>query len=345
MTMVVLDSSNNEAVLADALGEAHEPEKKDAEDKGETAAGGDGTVSRETKQADKTVEADPHPDDVEGDDGLTANQKKELSAKMLKAIGKKHREMKEAEEFAAAQYNERKLAEERANRLQAALDAAKGAQPAKAEEAPAKPDRQNFATETEYIDAMIKFGVAEGLREQAAKQAKEAQDRAFAEMEAAAKQRISDAIKIVPDFVDVTGAADVEVPPAVAGYMQESPMFAELGYYLAKNPDVVVSLSKLKPALQLVQIGKIESTLKPFSEVTGKQKDGATPSKAVTEASKASETTGITPSKARTTAPVIQPLNTTGTAFEKDEADMGIREVISDWTKKNGTNLTARKRH
>ena len=342
MTMVVLDSSDKEAVLADALVEAHEPEKKDAEDKGETAAGGDGTVSRETKQADKTVEVDPHPDDVEGEDGLTANQKKELSAKMLKAIGKKHREMKEAEEFAAAQYNERKLAEERANRLQAALDAAKGAQPAKAEEAPAKPDRQNFATETEYIDAMIKFGVAEGLREQAAKQAKEAQDRAFAEMEAAAKQRISDAIKIVPDFVDVTGAADVEVPPAVAGYMQESPMFAELGYYLAKNPDVVVSLSKLKPALQLVQIGKIESTLQPFSKE--KSNGGAKP-QAVTEAVKASETTGITPSKARDKAPVIQPLNTTGTAFEKDEADMGIREVISDWTKKNGTNLAMRKRH
>ena len=122
-------------------------------------------------------------------------------------------------------------------------------------------------------------------------------------------------------------------------------MFAELGYYLAKNPDVVVSLSKLKPALQLVQIGKIESTLKPFSEVTGKPKDGATPSKAVTEASKASETTGISPSKARTTAPVIQPLNTTGTAFEKDPVDMNIRETISDWQKRNNANLAARKRH
>jgi hypothetical protein len=343
MAIVVLDSGNKEAVLADALGEAPEPPKsngkdKEAEGKAEAAASGDGVIPGETKPDNK----EEHPDDVEGDDGLTANQKKELSAKMLKAIGKKHREMKEAEEFAAAQYSERKLAEQRADQLQAALDAAKGKPAEKAEEV-AKPDRQNFGTETEYVEALTDWKVDQALAKHAAEQAKQAQERSFAEMEATAKQRIQDAIKLVPDFKEVTGSSDEIIPPAVAGYMQESEMFAELGYHLAKHPELVVSLSKLKPALQLVQIGKIESTLQPFSKE--EPKDGATPSKAVPEAIKASETTGLTPSKARNTAPVIQPLSTVGAAVEKDPVDMNIRETISDWQKRNNANLAMRKRH
>jgi len=341
MAIVVLDSSDKEAVLADARGETVEQPKTkgNGEDKGAAAASGDGAIPGEAKPDNK---AEEHPDDVEGEDGLTANQKKELSAKMLKAIGKKHREMKEAEEFAAAQYSERKLAEQRADQLQAALDAAKGKQvEAKAEET-AKPDRQNFGTETEYVEALTDWKVGQALAKHAAEQAKQAQERAFAEMEAAAKQRIADAIKLVPDFVDVTSASDQEIPPAVAGYMQESEMLAELGYHLAKHPELVVSLAKLKPALQLVQIGKIESTLQPFSKE--KSNGGAKP-QAVTEASKASETTGITPSKARTTAPVIQPLSTTGATVEKDPVDMNIRETISDWQKRNNANLAMRKRH
>jgi len=348
MAIVVLDSSDKDAVLADARGETPEPPKsngkdKEAEGKAEAAASGDSVIPGETKPTDK----EEHPDDVEGEDGLTANQKKELSAKMLKAIGKKHREMKEAEEFAAAQYSERKLAEQRADQLQAALDAAKGKQvEAKAEET-AKPDRQNFGTETEYVEALTDWKVDQKLMEQAAKQAQEEAERAQAEMVAAAKARIAKAKELVPDFEKVMQSlaekeGDLHLP-IVFGYMQESEMFAELGYYFGNHPAELVSLAKLKPALQLVQIGKIESTLQPFSKE--KPKDGATPSKAVPEAIKASETTGLTPSKARNTAPVIQPLSTVGATVEKDPVDMNIRETISDWQKRNNANLAMRKRH
>ncbi len=346
MALVVLDSGNKEAVLADALGETPEPvkskgngEAKSSEDKGTSSASGDGTIPGETKPDNKD---EPHPDDVEGEDGLTANQKKELSAKMLKAIGKKHREMKEAEEFAAAQYNERKLAEERANQLQAQLDIAK-AKTAEPVKEIVKPARESFASDAEYTEALIDWKADQKVKEYAAEQARLAQERAQAEMEATAKARIAKALELVPDFAEVTAGADVVVPPAVAGYMQESEMFAELGYHLAKHPELVVSLAKLKPALQLVQIGKIESTLKPFSKE--KPNDGATPSKVVTEAVQASETTGTAPSKARNTAPVIKPLSTIGSAVEKDPEDMNIRETISAWQKRNNANLAMRKRH
>ena len=253
--------------------------------------------------------------------------------------------MKEAEEFAAAQYSERKLAEDRAAHLQAQLDAVKGKQVETKKEEIKKPVRQDYATESEYIDASIQYGVDEGLRKKAEADAQDAVQRAYDEMLATAKGRIAKAIEIVPDFADVTGAADIEVPPAVAGYMQESEMFAELGYYLAKNPDVVVSLAKLTPRHQLVKIVKIETTLQPFSKTTEKTKDDDKSSKAVTETSKVSDMTGLSPSKARNTAPVIQPLSTIGSTVEKDPVDMNIRETISDWQKRNNANLAMRKRH
>lgn len=342
MTITVLDSSNLDAILADATGEAAQEEVKAGEKKDDSKAE---TKGDEKKEAVAETEAGDHvdPDDVEGDDGLTPAQKKELSAKMLKAIGKKHRQMKEAEEFAASQYSERRLAEERAERLQRELEEAK---PQK-EQAPeaTKPDRANFQNDVEYVEALADWKVDQKLKARDVQQAKEANERMQAEMLATAKGRITKALELVPDFQEVTEAADVEVAPVIAGYMQKSEMFAELGYYLAKHPEVVVSLSTLAPDVQLVQIGKIEGTLKPFSESFPDSTHADKASKVVTEAKQASETNGQPPSKVRNTAPVIKPLNTSGAATDKDSADMNIRETIADWQKKKGANLALRKRH
>lgn len=340
MATVVLDSGNLEAVLADATGEVVE-----------TPATDDKVVEKDAKKADEakaTGADDDHTDaeDVEGDDGLTPKQKKELSATMLKTIGKKHRQMKEAEEFAAAQYSERRLAEARAETLQRELEAAKGQKQAEAEvKEPVKPARENFATEAEYVEALTDFKVDQKLAMRDAKQAQEASERAQAELLATAASRIAKALELVPDFKEVTQSADMIVPPAVAGYMQKSEMFAELGYHLAKHPELVVSLAKLPMDEQLVKIGKIESTLQPFSEGFTSSSNDAKSSKAVTEAKQASDITGTVLSKARNTAPVIKPLSVNGAAVEKDPAEMNIRETIADWQKHNSVNLAIRKRH
>lgn len=337
MALTVLDSSDTTAILADAgiILEA-ETEPKEAPKEEPKAAG---------QNANAKVEPAEDPDDIEGEDGLTPRQKRELTDKMQKAIGKKHRMLREAEEFAAAQYSEKKLAEQRAAELERQLaESQKGAQPAKAQEsAPEKPQRQNFATETEYLDAMIEFGVEQRLAKEREARAREEAQRRQDELIATAKSRIAKAAELVPDYMDVVGAVDAEVPPAVAGYMQKSEMFAELGYHLAKNPEILVSLAKLAPDEQLVKIGKIESTLKPFGS-----KDDPTPQASNTngQAKPApSDDTGTPPSKARNTAPVITPLNGNGASADKDFKDMNIREAISDYAKRNQINLNIRKRH
>jgi hypothetical protein len=334
MTVQVLDSTDLTGILADAGVELDQTQSELPADTTEK------TASEAT--------AYPAPSEGEEDDnGLTAAQREELTAKMQKAIGKKHRALREAEEFAAAQYNTAQLAQRRAQELEAELARVRGskAEP-EAPKATAKPQRQDFGNESDYIDAMIQFGVEQSLQAKREQEAREAAERHQQEILDSARGRIQRAMELVPDFAEVTGAVDMEVPTAVAGYMQKSELFAELGYHLAKNPEVLVSLTKLAPDEQLVKIGKIESTLQPFgskttpndtqsSQSTGKPKPAP------------SEPTGNVPSKARgNAAPVITPLDGTGSAgIQKEPADMNIREAIQDWQRKNGANLGRRQRH
>ncbi|MHB8392762.1 MAG: hypothetical protein ACYDBH_24825, partial [Acidobacteriaceae bacterium] len=159
MSQTVIDSNNLEAVLKDAGIEPEAQPEKQA-------------------QAQKTPEPEAKPEakaenpdedlDVEGEDGLTPRQKQELSAKMQKAIGRKHRQLREAEEFAAAQYAERQLAEQRAQNLERQLEQLK---PKVAPAEPQKPKREDFANDSDYIDAQIQYGIQDGLRKEEARQA------------------------------------------------------------------------------------------------------------------------------------------------------------------------------
>lgn len=338
MAVTVVDGNNVEAILADAGVVVDKPAEAPNID-----------PKANDKPSDKPVEPAEDPDDVEGEDGLTPAQKRDLTEKMQKAIGKKHRMQKEAEEFAAAQYSERRLAEQRAEQLERELNELRSkSAPAKAPEAPTKPERENFASESEYVDAMIQYGVDQRLREKAAEEAKAAAERAQAALVEAAKGRIARALELVPDYAEVTGAIDVEVPPAIAGYMQKSELFAELGYHLAKNPDVLVSLGKLPPDEQLVKIGRIESTLAPFGSKEAQNDSQSSKEASNGQAKPASSAdTGNAPSKPRgNAAPVITPLDGTGSAgVTKDSKDMNIRETIDDWQKRNKVNLGMRKRH
>lgn len=288
----------------------------------------------------------PDADDIEGDDGLTPRQKREYTAQMLKTIGKKHAQLKEAEEFAAAQYSERKLADQRAENLQRQLDQLK-AQPVKPADPDAdKPKREGFETEEAYRDALDDWRVDQKFKAKEAETAAKREQERLDEVKKAAAGRITRALEIVPDFQEVTEAADINVPPYIAGYMQESEMLAELGYHFAKHPDVLERLAKMRPDRALVEVGKIESKLEPFKPLDDKGEkasNGAEPSK--TGSAKADPIkTGTAPSQSR--APVITPVtNSSASQVEKSPQDMNIRETIAAWQKKRGVNLERRKRH
>jgi len=315
------------------------------------------------------VKEDP-ADDIEGEDGYTPRQKREFSAAMLKSIGKKHREKLEAEEFAADQYNQRRLAEQRAENLERQLEELRKQQPTKAAEPPKeliRPRKEDFETQEAYEDALLAHGRAldraEREREQAEEAARKEQERR-AEVIKAATERLQKAAELVPDFQEVTEAADLKVPGHIAGYMQESELFAELGYHFAKHPEAMERLAKLSPAKALVEVGKIESTLKPFSKdgaATSSEKasNGHEPSSKTESASQtAANGKGAGPNQTESSqsaagpsqksrAPVIRPLGSDSVSqVERDPSQMSTREVIEKWKRDNPrTNLGLRKRH
>jgi hypothetical protein len=298
----------------------------------------------EKEKAAKKEKGPNDGDDEEGEDGLTPRQKREFTKAMLATIAKKHRAQKEAEEFATNVYNQKQLADQRAENLARELAALKEATKPPAVEVKA-PERKDFESDQAFQDAVIDYRVDQKLKAQQAENAKREEENRQKEVLQHAAARIERAIELVADFKDVTEAADMIVPPAVAGYMQESDMFAELGYHLAKNPEVLEKLQSLSPARALVEIGKIESTLTPFAKVStdAKVSNGAKPSQ---ETVTPSTETGSAPSKPRIQAPILRPLNTgSASQVEKDEADMTGSQVITSWQKKHGVVLTARKRH
>jgi hypothetical protein len=341
MTITVLDSTDTAGILADAgvtLDPAPEAPSSDIEKP---------EVKPETKTA-------PPEDDEEDSNGLTAAEREGLTERMQKTIGKQYRKRKEAEEFAAAQFNERRMLEQRAADLERenaelkAKTAPKIEQPA----APTEPKRENFANEAAYVDAMIQFHVDKRLAEKAQEDREAAAKLKYQERIETASERIRTAIKLVPDFKEVVNnpRKDADrIPPDIATYLEESEMVAEITYYLAKNPDVVIALHKMNPRAQLVKIGKIESMLSPFGQTTAQHDTKSSTASSDGKAAKAapSKDTDIDLSKPRSKpAPVITPLDTNGSAGNpKDSKDMNIQEAIEDYSKRNRTNLNARKRH
>lgn len=299
----VLDSSNLDAILADAGYEPPEPKVDPTKEEPEKGA-------------------EPDADDVEGTDGLTPREKRELTTKMLKSVGKRVAQRKDAEEFAAAQKQRAEELERENAELRAKIPPP---QPPKG-----RPERAQFATEQEFLDASIQYGVDEGIRK------RDAEREEAAKIERAGKA-LEKAAKIVPDFAEVT-SANMNWPGMVVQHMRGSDLFAELGYHFYKNPSDLTRIANLPAEKQLVELGKIEAILAPFGEtkVSSKAKDEDTSS---------STDTGFSPSKARSDAPVISPLSGSTQLVERDPGEMNTRETIQTWSKDHKLDLRKRRRH
>lgn len=330
MALVIVDSSDMDAVLADARDEVVE-QKAEA------------STKFEEEKIDK-----PDEDD-EDEHGLTRADREGMTQKMLKTIGKKHRMLKEAEEFAAAQYNEKRLAEAKiADYEKQIKDLEKKGNPQEEPQEYIKPVRYNFANEDEFIEALTDWKTEQKFRQRETQSRKEAEDLRQQQIVDTAKQRLSKAAELIDDFAEVTSRADVMIPPDVVAYMQESDMFAELGYYFAKNPADAVSLSKLNPRQQLVKVGQIEAKLKPFTSRSANSDSLRDIPTATRESAKPSiDDTDFSPrTKPRNAAPVIKPISSSDASMvDQEPADMNTREMISDWSRRNKTNFNIRRRH
>ncbi len=279
----------------------------------ETAKAAAEKVDKPEEKSDKSDAAGATPEDEAAKAAAAKAEEDDdadLSEKVRKKIGAKHRAMKEAEEFAEQQYNERKAAERRAERLEQELAEAKSkSRPDQEQTAKVAPKPDDFKTVAEYADALTDFLLEKKLSERQAadegRRQKEAADRVKSEF----SQRIAKAMKDIPDYDEVVSAADVDVPPHISQHIVESDMGPLLGYHLAKHPEELDRLRKLSPIRAVAELGKLEMKLEKKSEPA--------PDKAAkTEAQQVS----------RAPAP-ITPLDGKSTTVEKDPSKMTFQEL------------------
>ena len=350
MAVQVLDSKDQaEAVTTGVIPVPKEVAADNAAMRGEKPAEKPAeTETTDTPNGEKpALKAVVDPDDEEGEDGLTPRQKRDLTKKMQSSIGKKHRQLKEAEEFAAEQYNEKRLAEARAAELERENQRLKnqGQQPAQpVNDGTDRPLPQNFATQEEYFEAVTNWRVNEILKERDRDaEAKVAQARQK-EVTDAAVARLEHARATVPDFQEVTESVDTLVPPHIGAAMFESDKFAELGYYFAKNPSELEKIAAMPQAKGLVALGRIEAIIKPFAAPKAEKSNGSKPSQDGSTPSTETGASQTSPSKPRAAAP-ITPLSTSSNA-QVDAVDSGnIRQSIDKFVRDRNVNILNRKRH
>lgn len=281
------------------------PTKESIADR-EQPRGEDGKfVAKDTEvKADKVEEAAKAAVDDDDEDA-------DLPERVKRQIGKKHRAMKEAEEYARELRADREAERARADRAEAALKAAQGEKsgPAAVEKDPKEPKAADFETVGEYAEALAEYKVEKKFAEREAKQAQERQEAAARAAQDALNKRIAETVKDIPDYAEVINESDLDLPPHMAVYIAESPLGPKIGYHLAKNSEDFDRIAKLSPIRAIAELGKLETKLEKG-----------------TEAAPAKDAPAVA-STSRAPAP-ITPLDASAKAVvQKDPSKMSLQEL------------------
>jgi hypothetical protein len=256
-----------------------------------------------------------------------------LTEKQQRAVNKKHRAMKEADEFAEEQYRERKVAERRAEEAERKLaerDAAGKPTPEAKE-----PDPKDFTTVVDGKQEFDAFGYAKALAAHAAAEAVKAdrkeQDKLNKEAaEARSYQeylgRVRSSAKGLEDWEEVAeSAADMNVSGALTGYLRECEAPAPLLYHLAQHPDELERLNALPTIKAIREIAKLELSLTKEPKADKADEPDVKPTPRASEP--------------------ITPLANGGGTVHKDPRDMSTRDHIEDEYRMAREQSRQRKRH
>lgn len=258
----------------------------------------------------KFVKAGDTPaDGAKGD----ADDDVKLTERISRLINKKHREMKEAQEFATGEGRRAIEAERRAEQLQREINELKGTKSGGPNtdkgggEDPNEPKPGDFKTVGEYTRALVKYE-AKRAGETGKAQADQSKQQEHAnELVSAFTKRQDDFKAATPDYEDVIGGTELIIPNIAMQYLIESDVGPQLGYYLAKNPDEAARLRTLSPSRCLAELGKLET----------KVEKPAAPAKVDAGAAK---------EVSKAPAP-IQPLAGKDVSVNKDPKDMNFQEL------------------
>jgi hypothetical protein len=283
----------------------------------------DAPGTSEEPKAQAKAEAKP-----EDDLGLDPEDH-DLAERAKKRIGKKHYEMKKAQEEASAKaaeaaeserfaeqlFNEREEWRKRAEAAEKARDELK----AKAEPPPAaltKPDPEKYYDDKrnfrafDYANDLAEYTAKKAIADDRAEQEKAARAKAEEAQKAEFTKRIAKATEKYPDWQKVVGGSDLVLQNQALQYLSESEYGTDLAYFLAKNRDIAEKIKAMPAIRAIAELGKLETSF---------EKPANPPAKAE----------AASPAVERPGAPApITPISTSGTGtINTDPAKMNFQEL------------------
>lgn len=124
-----------------------------------------------------------------------------------------------------------------------------------------KPQRHQFATDEEFIEAVADWRADQRIAERE-RQKQEAQLKAEAEaIDTAFITKVKKAAAEIEDFEEVVSAATVNIPDFLVMAIKESDSGPLLTYYLAKNQDEARRIAAMRPIQAIKALDKIERDL------------------------------------------------------------------------------------
>ena len=266
---------DNDVIENDDVDNEHEPNPDENDSESEE-------VEKDEESEESGEEEESSPD--EGESGSDdKSQKKELSNKKFK----------------------RKIyhASQEIKRLNAELEAIKAAKQKPEEPELAEPNREDFETFNDYLQANREFVAEKTRREVRAEVEKE---RAQKQQEAEQRRLLSNwetqkeaAQDKYDDFDDTLETSDLIITRKMSEIIFESPVAGELAYYLAKNPEEAEGFDKMSE-VQLTRAmlkieSKLEAEVKERPKGTKKPVSKAPQPTSKVKASKTSDTSKASP--------------------------------------------------
>lgn len=121
-----------------------------------------------------------------------------------------------------------------------------------------RPQRDQFADQDEYVEALAEWKAEEAVQRVQQKSAAQAAENA---RQSAWQAREAEVRASIPDYDAVVPTSTVPVDRHVVDALLDSDAGPALAYHLAKNPDVAARLNAMTPTRAAIELGRLETTL------------------------------------------------------------------------------------
>ncbi len=139
------------------------------------------------------------------------------------------------------------------------------------------PRLENYESYEDFVSAISEYKAEQKFAELTRKQQMEVESKEFAKKNESFGKQQDEARKKYSDYDAVALAANVPISPVVGQLIMESDKGADIAYYLGKNPDIALNLSKMPAVSAAKEIGRLEVKFAEQKAPPAKKITGAPP--------------------------------------------------------------------